>query len=512
MTTGEVELIDEYDQYILDHNVKQPFSSIEYKPYGLYAFDRMRRFKRHILAEDKGLGKTSQGIGVVKWFDAYPAIILTTKRGLRTYIKETKKWFPEDLDKIQIVHGSRGKRGQQWGNPTAQTFVTTYASLLADAGLRKGEFAIKDSNLPLWVWNETKAWILDEFHRVIRNRNSSTFKLLQALTRRPQVEVVIPMSGSAVSKGPQDLWPALNLCDPKWWSSYWKYVGMFCIIDDTGFGKTIRGPKNVEAWRKAIDSCLTFIPKRKVSKHLPPKVRQPLEYELEPWQRTLYEGLINDQLAELPDGEFIVALSGLAALYKARLALICPKALDPQLGYGAGIEAIVDEMEESEIRRYVIYTPFRAPIPHLQDYLKTRGLSSWVLQGGVTIDQQDQYIDEWSRSQDAVMICTIKYAESFELAPHAEYCIFLGYEWEGEENAQAEDRLHRLTSESPIFCLYCQCDNTYDHDLWELIMEKNFNVQVLLHNSTLVKRLLREGTDAIIDMTKVQAHNSPETE
>jgi hypothetical protein len=507
--TQEAEL-DEFEQYIENRHVQQPYpQNIELHPYGLVCYDRGVRLRagRHIFGVDKGLGKTILALLIARHFNAYPLIVLTTGRGLRTYKKETEKWLPEDAAKVQLVYapksavGDKGRaiRAQQWGNPEAKVFVIPAATLLSDSARRTGKHVNTTDAVPQWVW-KSPGWIFDEFHRYMRHKDSATFKLLkQHLAYSPRPLVKIFLSGSAITTGPQDIWPALNILDPRTWSSYWKYVNMFCLIDDSGYGKTILGPKNIPQWQNAVAPWFTSVKKHQVAKHLKDKVRLPLEYELEPWQRKLYESLREDSLAELPDGDFIVRANELAALHAARMALVCPKALNEQLGVGAAIEAVADEFAENDISKYVIYTPYRAPCDHFADYLRNaRNLPTWILRGGVNPIEQEEIIKAWSQSPTGVIVCTIKYAESFELAPYASYCAFIGYEWDKDENEQAEDRLHRLTSEDTCFAYYCQCQDTFDIDLWEYIMAKGWNVTRLLTYPKHIKTLLTKGAKAMV--------------
>jgi hypothetical protein len=490
ISTGSM-TIDKFDAYIEKHGVVQPYpGNIMFDSYGLYVLDRMIKHGRHICSMDKGLGKTAIALTAVSKRNTFPCIILTTKRGLREYIKEAEKWYPNWVPTMQIVLGTKNQRQAQWNTPGKSIFITTYASLLSDAGMRTGNSG-NEAILPPWVLHDTKGYVLDEFHRVMRSRTSGMFKALKWLTSQPSVSTVYLLSGSAMASGPQDLWPALHLCDRKFWGSYWKYVSTFCTVDDSGWGKKITGAKNTQAWRASVLPYFTDVRKYEVAEHLPPKTRLPLSYELEPWQRKIYEGIMKEQLAEVSEGDFIIATNPLAALYKARLALICPKALDPALGYGGMLDAVYEDVDDNSINRFVIYTPFKAPIPFIGEFFSEWGYSIYTLQGGITEANLHERIAAWKRDPKAVLICTIEYAESFELSPGSDYCYFMGYAYDKERNEQAEDRLHRRSTINPIFCSYLQCDDTYDGDLWEHIMNKGFNVALALGKGDFIRNLLK---------------------
>jgi len=326
---------------------------------------------------------------------------------------------------------------------------------------------------------------MDAFHKYIRRR-SKTWEQLKKLT--PQT--FIPDSGSPVSSGPHELWPALNLCNPKKYSSYWNYVDMFCetVPGWGGKGKEIIGPRNVEGWRNWTASEVFH--RKKDSRDYPPKSRFFMDLELPDWQRKLHDDIRSQLMAQVEQGEgingevtdfgsFVIARNTGDALYKARLALICPRALDPNLPVGEGIESIVED--GADLDHYVVTTPFRAPIPHLRVYIESKGRKVWVLSGGLGIDpdEQDRIIDEF-QTIGGTLIQTTKYATSYEFirGPEHNYC--LGYEYDPEDNKQAEDRMQRLSSTNPSFHWYIRFQGTYDEELMERIIMKGENANRLL--------------------------------
>jgi hypothetical protein len=488
---------DPFEVYIAREGVIEPFDNGEpMRAFQLTAQERGVRNKRHIQSVDKGLGKTRIYLTILMRLQLWPIVITTTKRGMKTYEREIAKWFPELLPHVIYVRGQSGAaRRLLWEKSGVKLFICTNSTLLSDAGIKEIKGVATERVIPDKVWRSIKGAVADEFHRYLRTHKSKMFLVFKALIKNLSFQVFIPGSGSAMGKGPQDLWPVLHLCNPEFWSSYWKYVYMFCEVDDTGFGKKIVGTRNEEAWRKVVSPYLTHIDKKMVKGQLPPKLRLPLDVEMDSEQKRLYETLRDSAVVELDSGEFIFAQNTLVQQYKLRNLLICPRALDASLGYGAAIEAVVDEMEDAEIPAYVIYTPFKAPLPHFQDYLVNKRGAKHVttLQGGISEDEQEARIKHWMR-YGGPLLCTIKYAESFELVRTDSippYAFFIGHEWDYEDNAQAEDRLNRLTSTDPATYYYCRYAGSYDFELWEHIMEKRYNVLKMYNTPAQLKALLR---------------------
>jgi len=219
--------------------------------------------------------------------------------------------------------------------------------------------------------------------------------------------------------------------------------------------------------------------RRKDPRDYPPKSRFILDFDLEPWQRKLHDDLRNELWAFTSGGDVITARNSLDALYRARLGLICPKSLDPSFGVGAGIEGIMEDAEE--LNHIVISTPFKAPLPHFRSFIEGTGRRVWILAGGLGIDPdtQDRIIAEFE-SQGGVLIQTIKYATSYEFIGGPEHNYFLGYEYDPEDNKQAEDRFQRVSSTHPSFHWYIRFPGTYDEELIERLVIKGQNVRRLM--------------------------------
>lgn len=470
----------------------QPRDWITLRPFQQLGHWRgVKALGRLLISIDKGLGKTIVDYLILEDLGSPRLVVCCTTNAYTTWEQEAIKWKTAYGDKCQIVEGSALKRGIQWKNPNAQVFVTNPVCFLNDCGgiARKG--ISSDVIVPSWVFQSGWALVLDEFQNFLRNHGTKKKpnRFFQLLCKLP-FTYFLPTSGSAISKGPQDIWPVLHIINPKRYPSYWKYVYTWCDTDDAGFGVQINGPKPsaVQNFRQFVGQDYFHRTKAMVKDQLPPKNRNFLDVYMHDWQQRLHDELRDQLWTETPDGEFLFAKNTLAMIHQLRLALICPKALHPSYGYGAGIEALADTCEFEGIKRFVISTPFKAPIPHLKTYLESRGIKVWVLQGGIKKEDRERYIREWSEGEGAI-IQTIKYAQSYELIA-SPYGFMLGYEWDPEFNKQAEDRQNRLTSTEPTFISYVRHLGGYDEDIIDILVEKAVNVNILWghYGRKLIKR------------------------
>jgi hypothetical protein len=486
---------DNFAEWVANEGLTQPFvdRGTFLRNFQLCCVAKGQRRKRMIVSMDKGLGKTLTAFTIFESLGPLPpgftVVIFTTERGMEAYRRDWEKLLKGQQEQVQLVYGNKQQRGSRWRNNVARYFICTYAGFLSDTGNMRLKEESSESIVPQWVMNnQIDGVVCDEFHRVFRRKDSTTFKVFKRLFRDTQY--FFPFSGSAINKSPTDLWAALHLCDPKFWSTYWGYAYTWCEVEDGHFGKKIGGPKRdrVAKWREAVRPYVFHVSKEMVKDEMPPILRETLDVKMGSEQRKLHDSLKNQLYAELPDGEFIFAPNTLSAHYKARLAMICPKSLDPTLGYGIGIESIWDDAQESELSRYAIFTPFKLPIPHLVEYLKSKGASVGVLQGGIGLDEQELRLAEWRRSLESasgerpsVILSTIKYGESWEI-PEASYGYMLGYEWSAEDNKQAEARLCRLISPGPVYIQYVHHLGAYDEEHLARLIEQADDRQAMLND------------------------------
>lgn len=441
----------------------------------LLAVEQLTSTKRGILSLDKGMGKTLTYLVAAYEAGATKLVILCTKNAMSAQLREIGRYFPRWQGKTQIVMGQRPQRQKQWSVP-ADIFITTPATYMADAGFRKG--GSTTPIMPKWALSP-EVLIEDEFHRYMRNKTSGIFQMQKKLVK---ADMLIPSSGSSVSKGPQDIWPALHLLDRKTWSSYWSYVYQYCEIDEGGYGRTIIGVKNTASWRRIISDYMFH--RRKSLKDYPPKMREFLCVDMDAEQKKIHDELRDELLAEVPNDPeaIILARNSLEALYKLRVLLICPRALHPSLGYGAGLQGILDDVQESELQHFVVSTPFVKPIEHIVAFFASHGIRCFTLTGaeGLSPTEMDERIRTWTALGGAI-IQTHKYAQSYELLA-AKNVYSLGYEFDPEDNAQAEDRLHRLSAEKDkaINCWYVKCNYSYDDDILNIVLGKSHNTRLLL--------------------------------
>lgn len=467
-----VEDIDDRD-IVRALKLEQPLETIAFKNPQLLAYHFGLTHPRFILSFDKGMGKTITYLSVLYLTgeETGKTIILCSENAKPAQRREIIRHLERWQRRWVFVEGTKPKRKSLW-NSDNDVFICTYATLLTDRGLRAksaGRIA------PLWVDREDTSMGLDEWHKVLRNKSSGTFKMLKKFENRR----MIFSSGSAGGKGVHSMWAVLHLCDRVKFSAYWPYVQKHSIIEETYFGKKLSGCANRGRWRKEVAPYIFH--RRKDSKDYPSKTRQALEVRMEPWQKRAHDQLLKELIMVLPDGEFFASSNKLAAITKLQQFLICPKSISPDFGWGAGLEGILADAQDSELTHFVVSTPFVQNIDLLCSFFRQNKITAYTMQGGMKANDIDDVVERWTRT-GGVVIQSIRFAESYEL-PAARIMYMLGYVHDPEQNSQAEDRIHRdiRVTPDPVDIYYVKNLGSYEEDIIDAMSGTADEIYALMH-------------------------------
>ena len=451
--------------------------------------------KRYGIAWDMGLGKTG-GVSVIGtrtsariWY------ILCPRNAFRTWKVEANKWIlsynPSAKIKTYVIDkASAEEREFLWNlryptDPnevikiicTADTFMRDWGESKAVPGKKKKVVDLKVRP----KYQRPDILIIDEFKR-FRNPDSIGFRLLSKFARSTGVPYVYPMTGTPGHQ-PKHFWTMLNLVAPTVFSSWWRFLQTFHIIDEGPWGKEIAEPKNLPAFWDILKRYVSVMKEDspEVIANRPPIQRELLTIDLSKDQQRMYNKLAKDMYAfakeETSEG-LVIAQNELTLFTRLRQLLICPKILDESLDYGNAIADFVETWEAGE-GHIVIFTPFTKALPYFEAYLRSKGYANvFRLCGGISVDEHDRAIDNFKRL-GGVMLCSIMYATSFDLQP-ATKCFFIGYDYDPDNNKQAEKRLQRGLTASAVTAYYYTYDSTFDRRLAEIVNIKQQHMSLTI--------------------------------
>jgi SNF2 family DNA or RNA helicase len=450
----------------------------------------MKARKRFGLGWDMGLGKTPAAATVGGRAHLRRWLILCPDNAFSVWRDLAPQWikavWPGAYVHVVFIDLEPWNRDILWDtqepqNPdevslricTPDTFIRDWAETIKVPGKKKKMVRFR----PRPNYLIPNIVIFDEAKR-IRNPDSIMFQVIQKYLSFYNVEWFIPMTGTPGHE-PKHFWTMLNLIDPSYFRSYWKFLYAFHDVQDGFWGKEVGEPRNLDEWHKILGRYFSVVREddEGIADQRPPITRQLLSIQMNSTQAKLYSTLKSEMLAELDTGGVIVAQNAMTLITRLRQLLICPQILDPTLTVGAAIQDFAETVEPKA--HNVIFTPFTKAFPYFQTYLKNRGHKVYLLQGGMGTSARDEVLSQYRRPGGGTIICSTLYAQAFSLEP-ATRSYAIGYDWDPDVNRQAEKRLHRLTTHNPITSYYYTFRSTFDERLCNILNIKQQRVNLTI--------------------------------
>lgn len=413
------------------------------------------KHRRVLLGDKMGLGKTLQALtaGFKRRLLMKRVLITCSQSALSVWRDEIALWFPEYKDHVRLIEGkyTKQRRRKLWldANDPACIYICTYGTFLSDVDVIPKEWDLH---------------IADEVHKV-RNHKVKTYKAIRTI----QADDVYLLSGTPAPKGARHMFGYLNWLYPKRFKSYWGFINRYCTFDEGPFGREIIGVQNMDELKEILS---TIMLRRKKTGNMPKKRRIVLKVDMTPEEEKIYHSLEVDKIYSKADGTYLLTPSAMAANMRCRQLFVCPRLIDPALGYGSGIEAILQHVKDGELDHFVIYSPFPAAFDYLREIIWSKlQVSAHVLRGGMSADEVSNTINDWKSAPKGVILCSIKFATSFSLVK-ASVGYMLGFEWDADDNYQAEDRQYRKGITEDVTIYYVMHDNVLTKHQKEIVDAK----------------------------------------
>lgn len=446
----------------------------EAKPFQIEDAEFVVRNGRVVVGHKTGLGKTFISLlAWSRWTNARKALLIGTLGSVATWMYLLDKWAGARGTFLRGYSDSNWKKAI---NAREGIFFCTYSTFLGLMKATPGKPAFD-------------VLFTDELHKYLRHK-TSTHKAIARL----DTENYVGLSATWGSKGPQDLWPVLNIANRNLFSSYWRFVETWCYVENTNFGKEVYGVRNADNLRKILyGQYYTAKTWEEVGYQFgysakEPVVRRSIELDMQPQQAKLHQELEEEMYAEL-DGNFIVTSTVLAKLTRLLQLAVSPTVLFPRAEVGIAFRWLIDKVEEDS--HTVIFSPFTETLTQFELYAKNtlQGLKTFTLRGGMDPEEVYEVIRLWKEAR-GLMLCTISFAQSFPLDT-TNNAYMLGFDWDPNNNIQAEGRLRRLDSilKTPCSVTYIVVKGSKYEDVKEVVNGKTFNMSKVLKGYNRIRRI-----------------------
>jgi len=459
-------------------------TKMQFYPYQTVGVDYVRKNKRVIIADQMGLGKTSQGIGGVLINNSFPCLVVCPKSLRLNWSDEWAMWTNKktlilshkNIDKMPMLI-ERGMVDVVIVNydGVRTFFVDEIKEVQITEGARAGtsyKKVVTNGREKLF-----KGIILDESHNC-KNRTKLRFKSIKKCFDDKDTRICL--TGTPIVKGPQDLAALLDLCGRlEEFGGYHKfnkqYKGLdkkFLNIDTskTASKKDIIIQRELKALNvKLRSTCFIRREKHQVLKDLPEKfrkvIRVPLENQKE-YDHAYFS--LQSYLAQIgASHEKMYGAQQAETLVKVQIL----KQLSSKGKLDAVKEFAEDLIEQGE--KMIIVCWFNETVQMLKDALKQFGVVtiSGKIDGRDTRDEEIQEAKKKFMNDPSVNIIIITYGKGGEghTLTAASKVLIVELGWTYKDQGQVEDRAHRIGQKSEVECYYFIGQDTIDEHIYNII-------------------------------------------
>ena len=432
-------------------------------PYQQQGIAQGLEWKRFILGDAPGLGKTLQSIGIIHAAQAWPCLVICPSSLKINWQREVEKFT--DTRALVLADAVRATWPYLLQMRMFQYAVVNYESLrkyfvwdIRDSsprGRSGGAFRLKDVVFCPQI-RLFRSVIIDESHRV---KDAATQQAKFAKGLCTGKEYVILLSGTPVVNRPADLVAQLSIMD-----RLKDFGGRGQFLLDYAQGE--EGASNLdELGRRLRATCLLRREKEKVLTQLPAKTRVDLYVDIsnrdeyDTAQQDLAQYLREYRLCTEPEirrkmrMEALVkfmALRGIAARGKVAQAVdfirVFLSSGQPLVVF-CSLHDIVDELRKAFPRAVTVT-------------------------GRDTAAMKQAAVDSFQQGKSRLIICSIKAAGVGLTLTAASRVAFIEFPWTYADCQQCEDRCHRIGQRDNVTCYYLIGRGTIDSRLYQIIHDK----------------------------------------
>lgn len=454
--------------------------------------------KKCILADSMGLGKTTTSISA-SILGSFNKILIITTASLKTTWRKEIEIF-EQKENIQVINGSEWKSGYKFtivNYDIAQRFYEVaedvayeYKEMVNSDGTKTKikvpitvrnkstgqlEYKMKKSRKkddikaalkksPLFL-EQFDCVIIDEAHK-LSNPKAKRYQVIEDFLKKSQIPYVFLLTGTPITKDTVRFYNVLKLIDANITKDYVYYMRRYCGAKKRTFnGRELLLPteathleelrekvKNVYI-RRELKDMADMVNKTVSTRYYDLSQKQISEYDKlwEEYQSAQSESgdETNDDYRQLVEG------------------MLVRQFLANQMVENT-INLIEEKIEDDE--KVVVMCTFTDELNKFKEYF---GKKCVVYDGKMTLKAKDKAFEKFQNDKSVKVFVGNIVAASVGLSLTAAHTlIFNSYSWVYADNAQAEDRVYRLTSTDDVEIIYQLFTDSISEHMYQTVMEK----------------------------------------
>ena len=426
---------------------------------------------RCLIADEQGLGKTIQALGVLRLHpELLPALVVTKTTIKHQWFHEFAEWCGMEKYLVQVISSSKEK-----AIPGFQIYVTTYDMLKND---------------DCFEYVDIKTVIIDEC-QAIKNHLSGRAKAVQKVASK--AEHVIALSGTPIKNNAGEYFTILNILQPFRFPEYARYLREYCDYYETMYGEKIGGLSNPEYFREETKDFILRRTREEAAPELPRINRIFHHVELDKKLNSIYRDAMKelDELLYSNEDENTMT-SMIAIMAKMRKITGISKAAFEAVDY------IMDFLASSD-RKITVFAHHHSATNLLVQNLNkeidkvNKEVGSelirpvLVLSADLNSERRAEIIRRFREENYRILVAsTLSAGEGINL----QFCsdaIMLERQWNPANEEQAEGRFSRIGSTAnQINVIYFIASETIDEYFTELVEQKRAIVSSTLNGTDMM--------------------------
>ncbi len=418
-----------FDLTLLEENIRT----------SLFPFQRdgiqiaLARNGRIILADDMGLGKSIQSLGIASYYRReWPLLIISPASMVSSWHEQVMKWYPSVApNSISVIYDGKGK---------------------LDGLINIGSFDLLTKIGDMVASKKFQVIIVDESH-ALKNPESKRSKTLIPIIMKASRAILL--SGTPALSRPCELYPQIKAVSPKLFPHYIEFCRRYCDAKQTHFGWDMKGSSNTQELQIILENTIMIRrTKAEVLTQLPPKVRQQVFLKVD-----------TKNLKQFDKGK--AALSNIEDLsaFENRNELMDLWRKTSEVKAPVMLEYIKDLLEAGH--KCLVFAHHKNVLDVFEDafindnrkYIRIDGATATSIRQGIcTKFQTDKDV--------RVALLSITAANTGLTLTAATTVIFAELYWNPGQMVQAEDRAHRIGQCDSVSVHYLLAKGTTDDTLW----------------------------------------------
>lgn len=416
-----------------------------YFPFQKAGIEYMAARQYCLLADEMGIGKTIQALGLVN-LKAYKKVLIICPASLKgNWHRECSKWLVAGQT-IGIANGE---------------FPETDICIINYDILKKWHDKIHATDWDLLI--------CDESHYL---KNSKALRTLEVVgggkARIPAIKCkqALFLTGTPILNRPEELWTTMKFFGI--FKNWQQFVVRYCAGRQDSWGWKTNGATNLAELNDILrEKCMIRRLKADVLTELPDKQRRTVTIKAD----GLAKKVITGQLEVAKKYGFTLETAttdSMSSLFeqmaKERKDLGVAK-----IGFACDYIA---ELMEGGLESCVIFAHHKAVLDGLQTYLNNKGITTSRIDGGIKPELRQAEVDKFQNKETTVFLASIKAAGVGITLTRSSYVLFVEPSWTPADLKQAEDRTHRIGQTNAVQIDYLVFENSLDEYILGLVMKK----------------------------------------